>query len=136
MKEKLEVEAAAKVAQAILGDYRFDGNYSNIVDNLFHCLKTNPEDTYLLFGANTSPDASNYGLDWLRAYLEQQSLPHWIKNSTVTEPEARIIFDYTVSSIFYLLKIWVAGEPEIDEARFKELYLNLINHGVYHYIYK
>lgn len=133
--EKLEISAAKRVAEAILTHYNFDGETSDLLENLFLCLKDYPKDTSLLFG-NLKGNSSGKGLDYLYNTLKEASLPHWRAKSNITEEQLDIIFNHTMYSIFHLLKLWESKTIRMEEKDFRDLYNNIITHGIYSYIYK
>ena len=53
--EKLETAAAERITQSILARYHFDRKTSDLLEDLFLCLKKYPEDALLLFGKKGGP---------------------------------------------------------------------------------
>lgn len=132
--EKLETAAAERIAQSILSRYYFDKETSELLEDLFLCLKEYPEDALLLFGKKRS--SSEKGLEHLYNTLKNTALPQWKAKSHVTEEQAEVIFNHTMHSIFNLLRLWESGEVHMVEKEFRELYNNIITYGIYSYIYK
>lgn len=133
--EKLEISAAERIAEAILSRYHFDGETSDLLDDLFLCLKEYPEDALILFGRKKSGSAGK-GLNYLYNTIKETALPQWMAKSHVTEEQSEIIFNHTMHSIFHLLILWESGEVHMPEKDFRELYNNIILYGIYSYIYK
>lgn len=135
LQEKLEITAADRIIDALTNFYSFNGKTSNIIDNLFLCLKEYPEDAWLLFG-NKQGKTEERGLNYLYRELKRISLPQWKTKSHVNDEQLEIIFSHTVHSIFHLLKLWQNENFKMSEDEFKELYNNVIVKGIYTYIYK
>lgn len=133
--ENLEISAAKRIAHSILNRYHFDGNTSDLLDDLFLCLKEYPEDALLLFGEKKHL-SSEKGLDCLYDTLKAAAFPHWREKSDITEEQLDVIFNHTMHSIFNLLKLWESGKINMEEKEFQELYNNIIIYGIYSYIYK
>ena len=131
--EKLGIDAAERVAQSILSRYNFDGETSNLLEDLFKCLKEYPDDAKLLFGNSKSSDQ---GLDYLYKTMRDVAMPHWKAKSHVSDEQLEVIFNHTMHSIFNLLRLWSSGEINMRESEFKELYSNIIINGIYTYIYR
>lgn len=132
--EKLEIAAAEKVAQSILTRYHFDGETNDLLEDLFLCLKQYPDDALLLFGEKTS--GTEKGLMHLSNILKKATFPQWKAKSNATEEQLEVIFNHTMHSIFNLLKLWESGNINMSEKDFRELYNNIIVHGIYSYIYR
>ena len=131
--EKLGTDAADRLAQAILKRYDFDGETSELLEDLFHCLKENPEDARLLFGIGSS--RADKGLDHLYKTMRDAAMPHWRAKSNVTDVQLEVIFNHTMHSIFNLLRLWQSGQVNMEEKEFRELYGNIIIRGIYTYVY-
>lgn len=132
--EKLGTDAADRLAKAILKRYDFDGETSALVEDLFRCLKENPEDARLLFGIGSS--SADKGLDHLYKTMRDAAMPHWRAKSHVTDEQLEVIFNHTMHSIFNLLRLWQNGQVDMEEAEFRALYGNIVLNGIYSYIYK
>lgn len=59
--EKLGTDAAERVAKAIISHYNFDGETTELLEDLFRCLDEYPEDARILFGIGSS--SAEKGLD-------------------------------------------------------------------------
>nr|WP_302135796.1 TetR/AcrR family transcriptional regulator [uncultured Schaedlerella sp.] len=132
--EKLETAAAERITQSILARYHFDRKTSDLLEDLFLCLKKYPEDALLLFGKKGGHHEK--GLEHLYNALKKTALPQWKAKSHVTEEQSEIIFNHTMHSIFNLLRLWESGEVHMCEKEFRKLYNNIITYGIYSYIYK
>lgn len=128
----LEYEAANKIALSILSKYNFDAQPKASINNLFRCLKESPDDAFLLFSQSS---INNYTFDVFYKIIEEKALPEWLKKSNISNEQGEIIFYHTIYSIFNLLRLWYNGNVKMCEDDFKELYHDLINYGVYYYIY-
>ena len=132
--EKLGTDAAERVADAILSRYSFDGQTTDLLEDLFRCLRDYPEDARLLFGIGSS--SAEKGLSYLFMTMKEAAMPHWKTKSHVTDEQLEVIFNHTMNSIFNLLRLWLSGKVSMEETEFRELYGNIILNGIYTYVYR
>lgn len=132
--EKLGTDAAERVAKAIISHYNFDGETTELLEDLFRCLDEYPEDARILFGIGSS--SADKGLEYLYRTMREASMPHWRAKSHATDNQLEVIFNHTMNSIFNLLRLWQSGAVNMREEDFRELYGNIIVNGIYTYVYK
>lgn len=111
--------------------YDYDTDSENFIDALFQAIKMNRNLFSFMFNEKLNGKTKEKFIQ----SIKEIALPIWAKESDLCIDELEIIYAYMMNGSVAILSDWYHGKIDIEEAKLKELYSNVIKYGVYNYVY-
>ncbi|QAT43557.1 TetR/AcrR family transcriptional regulator [Aminipila luticellarii] len=128
--EYLEMDMAKRFLEA-MSKYRYDMDFEEVTDALFHCIKENKDLFYFMFHDKSTRKGIQFILDSLKSIV----IPIWRKESNISSEQADLLFIYVTAGASELLRTWYNSDFSIDENIMKPLFQNVIKYGLYDFVY-
>lgn len=111
--------------------YKFDKNSHAAVDALFDCIRKNP----ILISLAGQIGRIGKGNKMIENAIRECTFSEWLDNSQISSEQALLIEAYMISGGRQIIEMWVDSGFTLDENMVKDVFENVIKHGVYHFVY-
>lgn len=128
--DDLQTELTEMFIQA-LSLYNYDKNSHATVDALFDCIRKNPE----LFSLSNRLSSKGNVHPMIEKVIIKRTLPEWLNKSTISTEQAVLLEAYVASGGRRILEMWYDSGFTLNENMVKNVFENVIKHGLYHFVY-
>ena len=127
----MQEAAAGKILQAF-DTYQFDAVTDTTVDMLFSNIKSNRN----LFAFLFQPGLNQNVIRIIEQYVSEKTREGWRKHSDLSDLQFDVMITYILYGQFGVLKRWYDSNFLLDEEEVKDIYINIMHHGIKKYAYK
>lgn len=124
----LEIELADLFTH-IFTQYTFDKNSHAAVDALFDCVRENLE----LISLASRISRIGRGSKALEKVIREYTLPEWFNISRCSSQQALLLEAFVIAGGGKIVEMWIESDFTLDEGMVKDVFENVIKHGLYHF---
>lgn len=110
--------------------YRFDKDSRAAVDAMFDCMRKNPA----LVSLASRIGKMGEGNKTLENAIRACTFPEWLSNGQISLDQALLLEAYIISGGRRIIEMWVESDFTLDEDMVKDVFDNVIKHGLHHFI--